>query len=230
MKGYGGGIFRGGRFSLTNPGAVAAFAKMVQWQRLYGPSRFRTFGSVAALERFYFWLALGFGPPRGSEVGGLRYGVFPRFPNGDSIPISVTGLGLFRKVGTPGDSPALRAGLSTLGRLCAWLYDPGQQSLLSSYGVAPVLADGSLQDGFWIGQADGFFGGEPPWPGLVPPQGWRRFATGLAGLPPEAPLGLVGEMLDAYGARAPGAGGDLPAHLETAEQALNVWLARRARG
>lgn len=62
----------------------------------------------------------------------------------------------------------------------------------------------------------------------MPPQGWRRFATGLAGLPPEAPLGLVGEMLDAYGARAPGA--DLAAHLETAERAVNVWLARRARG
>lgn len=215
VQGLGGWVYRDGSFDLTNTGAVEAFFTMIDWHRRYGAPSGISFDDTKEMFQFVQSSAMGFWPDgTPGPAATAKFAPFFGMPHASPIGVRVTGIGIATQTAANIFPPDEQ--ISAFVDFMLWLYRPEQQRLMAGSGVAPMINDAALQDGFWT---NGY-----RYPGVVPPGGWRRFAPTDLGLPVGAPLDKVVSPVFAKYADPQADVHGLQADLQAVTNSLSEWV------
>jgi|GEM_PF-1164632 len=156
VPGYGGSLVQGGRFDLTNPGAVRGFTELVRICGAYGaPSTLlpttqaqaATYLNGAAM---LFWQYSG--PPSGAAPAAAaraatqrKYARFPVLPVAPTVPAALSGWWL---PGDPGMISAPGTAMNAVVQFALWSYQRVRHDPAAP-GPPPILSAPDVQRAYW---------------------------------------------------------------------------------
>lgn len=157
VEGFGGTVVTGGRFDLTNTGAIAGLQRMVDLATRFGPPAGQPAGGPSALHftkaasTFVKGSAM---PAPLPDPKTWRWARFPRFPVDPVVPTRAGGVTVSRaapEIGFPITPPVgvPDEALLAVAEYALWRYDQARRTPALPDQPPPVLADPAVQQSYW---------------------------------------------------------------------------------